>query len=52
MSHEEISSVVTKEPTDYILLVGAKIPVALSGRSESPTHAFLSLAASLATYSK
>ena len=26
VSHEEISSVVTKEPTDYILLVGAKIP--------------------------
>jgi phosphotransacetylase len=34
--------------TGCSVLVGARIPVAISGRSESPTHAFLSLAASIA----
>ena len=30
------------------VLSGTKIPVAISGRSESPAHAFLSLAGSIA----
>ena len=33
------------------VLIGANVPVAISGRSESPEHAFLSLAGSIAMFS-
>ena len=33
------------------VLMGASIPIAISGRSETPTHAFLSLAGSIAMFS-
>ena len=36
--------------TGFGILVGANIPIAISGRSESPEHAFLSLAASIAVF--
>lgn len=32
------------------VLAGAAVPIAISGRSESPTHAFLSLAAAIALF--